>query len=67
MLKEEKLEKFTKLINNFKAYYNDYRWSNYNEDKTKIDFIDKFFILLDWDMNNEHGYSEDLSRCIKRR
>lgn len=58
MLKEEKLEKLTKLINNFKANYNDYRSSNYNEEKTKIDFIDKFFALLDWDMNNEQGYSE---------
>src|SRR4030042_5696947 len=39
--------------------------NNYDEAKTRVDFIDKFFELLDWDLSNKQGFSEAYRDVIR--
>ncbi|MDQ1266569.1 MAG: hypothetical protein QG635_1721, partial [Bacteroidota bacterium] len=49
----------------FKNNIEVYKSSRYDEENTKIDFIDKFFALLGWDVYNAAGYSEDFREVIR--
>ena len=53
------------LVARFKDNIHDYKKSSYDEENTKIDFIDKFFKLLGWDVNNNLGYSEDFRELVR--
>ncbi|MCD6180374.1 MAG: hypothetical protein J7K39_10780, partial [Bacteroidales bacterium] len=46
------------LVEQFKYNIKQYKSTSYNETNTRIEFIDKFFKLLDWDLENNKGYSE---------
>lgn len=52
MSKETALESITKLVNQYQLQKNQYRNSNYNEERLKHDFIIPFFQALDWDIDN---------------
>ena len=56
--KEEAYKGIEKLIEKFKSNFNQYISQNYNEAKTRIDFIDPFFETLGWDISNKEGLSE---------
>jgi len=43
-----------KLAENFKANERYYLSIEYSEAEARMDFIDKFFIALGWDVNHEH-------------
>ena len=47
-------EKLGELVDRFRSNINQYKNPNYNEENTRADFIDKFFALLGWDMDNLH-------------
>lgn len=55
---DEKIEKLKKLVELFRNNIKIYKSSNYDEANTRVDFIDKFFSLLDWDVSNEEDKSE---------
>lgn len=65
MINSDKIIKLSKLVENFKFNINEYKSNRYNEEKNKIDFIDKFFLLLDWDMYNEAGYNETYREVLR--
>jgi type I restriction-modification system DNA methylase subunit len=52
------------LIFRFEDQYDSYMNSNYNETKTRRDFIDPFFKALGWDIDNEAGYAEAYREVI---
>jgi hypothetical protein len=52
---EAKKAKLTELIATFGANIKQYKSSAYDEANTQVDFIDKFFELLDWDVRNTQG------------
>lgn len=56
--KEKALQKITELVERFEEQYASYKKSDYNETLTRKDFIDPFFKVLGWDMDNEQGYAE---------
>jgi len=43
-----------KLVNDFKANERHYLGPDYSESQARLDFIDKLFIALGWDVNHEH-------------
>ncbi len=55
---QDKIEKLNKLVTQFKNNIAVYKSTNYDEANTRVDFIDKFFELLDWDVRNDEDKSE---------
>ena len=53
------------LISLFSTNIAQYKSSRYDEANTRIDFIDKFFTLLDWDVANNLGHSENYRDVIR--
>jgi len=62
--KQAALDKIKSLITRFKDQYESYMNSDYNETKTRRDFIDPFFKALGWDIDNEAGYAEAYREVI---
>lgn len=58
-------EKLEGLIGFFENNIRQYRGGGYDEAKTRVDFIDKFFALLGWDIANEQGHSEQYREVIR--
>jgi adenine-specific DNA-methyltransferase len=65
MEKEGKLEQLQELVVLFQANFNQYRGSGYDEANVRTDFIDKFFEILDWDVRNLRGYSEQYREVVR--
>lgn len=53
-----------KLVERFAEHRKDYHLAEYNEQKTRQDFINPFFKALGWDIDNEKGDSEAYREVI---
>jgi len=53
--REQKIEKLTQLVNKFNKFINDYKKPSYNESDLRLEFLNPFFELLDWDVHNEEN------------
>lgn len=62
---EEKLSELKKLCNLFQDNIKQYKSPTYDEANTRTDFIDKFFKLLEWDVNNAQGFSEEYKEVVR--
>lgn len=56
--KESALQKITQLVQRFNEQADSYMKGDYNEAKTRQDFINPFFKALGWDIDNENDYAE---------
>jgi len=65
MTNEEKNEKLKELTGLFSQNIEQYKNKSYDESNTRTDFIDKFFELLDWDVRNVQGYSEQYREVVR--
>ena len=54
--KEQAYEKIAGLVERFGEHVEEYKRSHYNEQQTRVDYINPFFKALGWDMDNEQGY-----------
>lgn len=61
----EKKEKLKEIIDLFKYNIKQYKSNRYDEANTRIDFIDKFFELLDWDVRNTQGFPEQYREVVR--
>ena len=61
----EKLLNLKQLVEHFKTNIRQYKSISYDEANTRVDFIDKFFELLDWDVRNIQEYSEDYREVVR--
>ncbi|MCX7999155.1 MAG: type I restriction enzyme HsdR N-terminal domain-containing protein, partial [Leptospiraceae bacterium] len=61
----EKLSKLSELVKQFGENLTQYKSGKYDEANTRVDFIDKFFELLDWDVRNEQGFSEQYRDVVR--
>jgi type I restriction-modification system DNA methylase subunit len=61
----EKIDKLKGLTDRFTANYAQYMSNSYDESNTRTDFIDRFFELLDWDVRNEQGFSENYREVVR--
>ncbi|MFO0356744.1 MAG: Eco57I restriction-modification methylase domain-containing protein [Sphingobacteriaceae bacterium] len=64
MSKEQAKASIQKLVDRFAEHYNAYHTGDYNEAKTRQDFINPFFKALGWDVDNENGMSEAYREVI---
>jgi type I restriction-modification system DNA methylase subunit len=62
--KEIALNKVSELVHRFNEQYDSYKKTDYNETQTRRDFIDPFFKVLGWDIDNEEGYAEAYREVI---
>ncbi len=65
MTREDKLDNLKKLTDTFGANIAQYKSAIYDEANTRVDFIDKFFELLDWDVRNTQGFSEEYRDVVR--
>ncbi len=65
MDKNEKLLKLKELTDQFHDNIKQYKSDMYDEANTRVDFIDKFFEILDWDVRNLQGYSEHYREVVR--
>ncbi len=64
-IEKEKIEELKELVNLFEDNIKQYKGKHYDEAKTRVDFIDKFFSLLGWDIANIQGYSEQYREVVR--
>ena len=64
MNKEYTYDKISELVNRFEEHKESYTTTDYNETKTRRDFIDPFFKALGWDIDNEQGLAEAYREVI---
>ena len=62
---EEKIAEIRKLTELFQRNIRQYKSPTYDEANLRVDFIDKFFELLDWDVRNIQGFSEDYRDVVR--
>lgn len=53
-----------KLVERYREHQREYHLADYNEQKTRQDFINPFFKALGWDIDNEKGDSEAYREVI---
>ena len=51
-------QELPELVERFNTNREAYRSGQYNETQLRREFIDPFFQLLGWDVNNKNGYAE---------
>jgi type I restriction-modification system DNA methylase subunit len=64
MSKEQAKSIIESLVERFREHKDEYHASDYNEQKTRQDFINPFFKALGWDIDNEKGDSEAYREVI---
>src|ERR1022692_3286672 len=62
--KEAAFQIISKLVNRFDAQIDTYKKGDYNEAKTRQDFINPFFKALGWDIDNEKDRAESYREVI---
>ncbi len=62
--KEQAYKKIAGLVERFSEHVEEYKRNNYNEQQTRVDYINPFFKALGWDMDNEQGYAEAYREVI---
>lgn len=51
-------EEILRLLEQYDSHRQAYESGRYKETQLRHEFVDKFFIALGWDVNNERGYAE---------
>jgi type I restriction-modification system DNA methylase subunit len=64
MTREEALLSIHQLVDRYREHREQYLHADYNEAKTRQDFINPLFKALGWDINNERGDSEAYREVI---
>ena len=64
MTRDQAKASIEKLIERFAEHRKAYHAADYNEAKTRQDFINPFFKALGWDVDNENGMSEAYREVI---
>lgn len=62
--KDSAIQTLTELVERFDEQKEFYRQTDYNETKTRRDFIDPFFKALGWDVDNQMGFAESYREVL---
>jgi hypothetical protein len=62
--REKAKSKIEGLVSQFKEHYASYHAITYDEARLRIDFINKFFTALGWDVANDNELAEDYREVI---
>lgn len=52
------------LVEQFQSHLKTYQSQHYNEAQVRHEFIDKLFIALGWDVNNDKGYAQAYKEVV---
>lgn len=61
---EEAKKRVAELIERFRQNADAYRAASYNETQARQEFINPFFEILGWDVQNKAGYAEQYKDCV---
>jgi len=61
---EEAKKRFAELVERFRQNADAYRAASYNETQARQEFINPFFEILGWDVQNRAGYAEQYKDCV---
>ncbi len=64
MTKQQSYDNLARLVEKFAENIAEYKVKNYNESQARVDFINPFFELLGWDINNKKGLPESYRDVI---
>ena len=64
-INKEKRLALQNLKDKFEENIKQYKSTLYDESNIRVDFIDKFFETLDWDIRNDSGYSEQYKEVVR--
>ena len=64
-INKEKCLALQNLKDKFEENIKQYKSTLYDESNIRVDFIDKFFETLDWDIRNDSGYSEQYKEVVR--
>lgn len=64
LTKEQAKKELRILVQRFKDNLEQYKKSTYIEAHVRKEFIDKFFKILGWDVDNDHGYPEQHKEVV---
>lgn len=51
-------KEISELVKRFSNNLEAYKSGHYNETQLRVEFIDPFYEVLGWDVNNKKGYAE---------
>jgi len=64
-INKEKRLALQNLKDKFEENIKQYKSALYDESNIRVDFIDKFFETLDWDVRNDSGYAEQYREVVR--
>lgn len=64
LTKEEAKKELKNLVERFKGNIEQYQKDSYIEAQARKEFIDKFFKILGWDVDNDQGHAEQYKEVI---
>jgi hypothetical protein len=62
---EDKSKQLQEIVEHFRYNLSEYKSTVYDEANTRVDFIDKLFEILDWDVSNKLQYSEEWREVVR--
>ncbi len=64
LTKEQAKIELKKLVAQFKESYSQYKKDTYNEAQVRKEYVDRFFKILGWDVDNEQGHAEQYKEVV---
>lgn len=62
---KKNIEKLGKLVEGFRQNIKELKNTDYDESNVRVDFIDKFFEILGWDVRNDEGATQEFREVIR--
>src|SRR3989338_2245945 len=64
LTKEHAKVELKKLVAQFKENYSQYKKDTYNEAQVRKEYVDRFFKILGWDVDNEQCHAEQYKEVV---
>ena len=55
-----RIAQVSELVQTYRDHYTQFQRAAYNETQLRVDFVNRFFKLLGWDVDNEQGLPQHL-------
>ncbi len=65
MDKSEQINALRELVSKYKAHEKEYLRPDYNETQLRSDYLDRFFEIIGWDVNNAEGLPQHLRQVVQ--
>ena len=62
-----RIAQVSELVQTYRDHYAQFQRAAYNETQLRVDFVNRFFKLLGWDVDNEQGFAGSHPRSHRPR